>query len=49
MLRRADAAFLPGAIPGRGYLQVGNEEIDLIQVGLHGREVHGPHAAPHGR
>ena len=32
MLRRGDAAFLPGGIPGRGYLQVGNEDVDLIQV-----------------
>jgi DNA segregation ATPase FtsK/SpoIIIE-like protein len=31
MLRRTDAAFLPPSIPGRGYLQVGNEEIELIQ------------------
>ena len=32
MLRRTDAAFLPPGIPGRGYLQVGNEEIELVQV-----------------
>lgn len=32
MLRRSDAAFLPGGAPGRGYLQVGNEELSLIQV-----------------
>ena len=32
MLRRGDAAFLPGGIPGRGYLQVGNDDVDLIQV-----------------
>lgn len=31
LLRRGDAAFLPSGIPGRGYLQVGNEEVDLIQ------------------
>ena len=36
MLRRADAAFLPAGIPGRGYLQVGNEEIELIQVAYSG-------------
>jgi DNA segregation ATPase FtsK/SpoIIIE-like protein len=36
MLRRADAAFLPPGIPGRGYLQVGNEEIELIQVAYSG-------------
>ena len=32
MLRRTDAAYLPGGVPGRGYLQVGNDEIELIQV-----------------
>jgi DNA segregation ATPase FtsK/SpoIIIE-like protein len=36
MLRRSDAAFLPPGIPGRGYLQVGNEEIELIQVAYTG-------------
>ena len=36
MLRRTDAAFLPPGIPGRGYLQVGNEEIELIQVAYTG-------------
>jgi len=36
MLRRSDAAFLPTGIPGRGYLQVGNEEIELIQVAYTG-------------
>jgi DNA segregation ATPase FtsK/SpoIIIE, S-DNA-T family len=36
MLRRADAAFLPTGLPGRGYLQVGNEEIELIQVAYTG-------------
>lgn len=37
MLRRADAAFLP-SIPGRGYLQVGNDEIELIQVAYAGEK-----------
>lgn len=32
MLRRDDAAFLPNGMPGRGYLQVGNENIELMQV-----------------
>jgi DNA segregation ATPase FtsK/SpoIIIE-like protein len=32
MLRRPDAALLPNGIPGRGYLQVGNENLELIQV-----------------
>ena len=36
MLRRADAAFLPTGVPGRGYLQVGNDEIELIQVAYSG-------------
>ncbi|RRR68755.1 MAG: hypothetical protein EI684_17135 [Candidatus Viridilinea halotolerans] len=36
MLRRADAAFLPNGMPGRGYLQVGNEGIELIQVAFAG-------------
>ncbi|MCS6836827.1 MAG: FtsK/SpoIIIE domain-containing protein [Anaerolineae bacterium] len=32
LLRRHDAAYLPPSIPGRGYLQVGNEIPELIQV-----------------
>ncbi|MEZ4662923.1 MAG: hypothetical protein R2911_35700 [Caldilineaceae bacterium] len=32
MLRRPDAALLPNGMPGRGYLQIGNENIELIQV-----------------
>ncbi len=32
VLRRPDATYLPSGIPGRGYLQVGNENIELIQV-----------------
>ena len=42
MLRRTDAAFLPTGIPGRGYLQVGNEEIELIQVAYSGGEYADP-------
>lgn len=38
MLRRPDAALLPGNIPGRGYLQIGNEDIELIQVGFTGEK-----------
>lgn len=37
MLRRSDAAFLP-SIPGRGYLQVGNEGVELIQTAYTGEE-----------
>jgi S-DNA-T family DNA segregation ATPase FtsK/SpoIIIE len=36
MLRRSDAAFLPNGMPGRGYLQVGNENMELIQVSYTG-------------
>jgi len=32
LLRRSDAAFLPPNIPGRAYLQVGNENVELMQV-----------------
>jgi DNA segregation ATPase FtsK/SpoIIIE-like protein len=38
MLRRSDAAFLPTGLPGRGYLQVGNEEVELIQVAYTGEK-----------
>lgn len=41
MLRRSEAAFLPGDIPGRGYLQVGNDEIELIQVAYTGEKYTG--------
>src|SRR4029453_5785195 len=36
LLRRPDAALLPSGLPGRGYLQVGNEQIELIQVAYAG-------------
>ncbi len=32
LLRRSDAAFLPSNLPGRCYLQVGNEALELMQV-----------------
>ncbi|MCP4417168.1 MAG: hypothetical protein GY805_11125, partial [Chloroflexi bacterium] len=32
MLRRPDAALLPNGLPGRGYLQIGNENLELLQV-----------------
>ena len=38
MLRRTEAAYLPGNIPGRGYLQVGNDELELIQVAYTGEK-----------
>lgn len=45
MLRRNDAAYLPGGIPGRGYLQVGNEEIEMVQVAYTGEPYIDPNAA----
>lgn len=42
LLNRADAAFLPPNIPGRAYLQVGNEGIDMIQVARVGGVYQGP-------
>jgi DNA segregation ATPase FtsK/SpoIIIE-like protein len=41
MLRRPDAAYLPPGVPGRGYLQVGNENIEMIQVAYSGAEYTG--------
>lgn len=38
MLRRPDAAYLPPGVPGRGYLQVGNENIEMIQVAFSGAD-----------
>lgn len=32
LLRRSDAAFLPSNLPGRAYIQVGNENLELMQV-----------------
>ncbi len=45
MLRRADAHFLPTNVPGRGYLQVGNDEIELIQVTYAGDQYSDPRQA----
>jgi DNA segregation ATPase FtsK/SpoIIIE-like protein len=36
LLQRPDAALLPSGLPGRGYLQVGNENLELIQVSYTG-------------
>jgi len=41
LLRRPDASFLP-SIPGRGYLQVGSESLELIQVGYTGMNYDDP-------
>ena len=46
MLRRPDAAFLPNGVPGRGYLQVGNENIELIQVSYTGEKQPDDREAP---
>jgi len=45
LLRRADSAYLPPGIPGRGYLQVGNENIELIQTAYTGGDYRGPQEA----
>ncbi|GAB4546946.1 MAG: hypothetical protein OHK0023_07400 [Anaerolineae bacterium] len=44
LLKRSDASFLPNNIPGRGYLQVGNENIELIQVARAGAPYTGDQA-----
>jgi DNA segregation ATPase FtsK/SpoIIIE-like protein len=36
LLRRPDAAFLPGGLPGRGFLQIGNDEVEMIQIAYAG-------------
>jgi S-DNA-T family DNA segregation ATPase FtsK/SpoIIIE len=36
MLRRTDAAYLPNGMPGRGFLQVGNDNIELTQIAYTG-------------
>ncbi|MEM7798450.1 MAG: FtsK/SpoIIIE domain-containing protein [Chloroflexota bacterium] len=41
VLRRPDAAFLPTGIPGRGYLQVVNENLELVQVAWSGANYNG--------
>ena len=46
MLRRPDAAFLPGGMPGRGYLQVGNEPLELVQVSYTGETQPDDRAVP---
>ena len=37
LLRKPDAAYLPNGIPGRGYLQIGNDNLELIQVSYTGK------------
>ena len=39
MLRRPDAALLPNGLPGRGYLQIGNETLELLQVSWTGEKM----------
>lgn len=36
LLRRSDAAYLPPSIPGRAYLQIGNELPEMVQVAWSG-------------
>ncbi len=36
LLRKPDAAYLPNGIPGRGYLQIGNDNMELLQVSYTG-------------
>ncbi|MEP7288357.1 MAG: FtsK/SpoIIIE domain-containing protein [Chloroflexota bacterium] len=36
LLRRPDAAYLPNGVPGRGYLQVGNDNLQEIQIAYTG-------------
>lgn len=38
LLRRPDASYLPNGIPGRGYLQVGNDNLQEIQVAYTGAD-----------
>jgi type VII secretion protein EccCb len=42
LLKRADAAFLPNSIPGRAFLQVGNDNLELMQVARAGGPYNGP-------
>ncbi|MHB8628842.1 MAG: FtsK/SpoIIIE domain-containing protein, partial [Aggregatilineales bacterium] len=42
LLRRTDAAFLPSNIPGRAYLQVGNDNLVLAQIAWAGSVYGGP-------
>jgi len=46
LLRRSDAAFLPAGLQGRGYLQAGSDEIELIQIAYTGGPYYDPDAAP---
>lgn len=46
LLRRSEAAFLPANIPGRGYIQVGNDEIELIQIAYAGDKYLDPAKPP---
>ncbi|MGB1250293.1 MAG: FtsK/SpoIIIE domain-containing protein, partial [Candidatus Promineifilaceae bacterium] len=41
VLRRPDAAHLPNGIPGRGYLQVGYDNLEMIQIAWSGADYTG--------
>lgn len=43
LLKRSDAAFLPSNIPGRAYVQVGSDQLSLMQVARAG----GPYSISH--
>lgn len=42
LLRRPDAAFLPNGIPGRGYVQVGQDSMELVQMAWSGAKYQEP-------
>lgn len=44
LLRRPDAAYLPNGVPGRGYLQVGNDNLQQIQAAYTGSDYSEPDA-----
>lgn len=49
LIRRTDAAFLPPGVPGRAYLQIGNDRPELIQIARVGGVYQGrlPDIEPH--
>lgn len=37
LLGRSDASFLPNSVSGRAYLQIGNDQLEMVQVGYTGQ------------
>jgi len=37
LLGRSDASFLPNSVSGRAYLQIGNDQLEMLQVGYTGQ------------